>query len=195
MAWLMVDGMACLALGIGVFVTRSNAHLVEPPAEEKIESVLDASADMILAEYRARIDAVLKTLPADASPLDKIKALEPLFDLERIWFLNYDGLVLSNLLYDEGRTGEIWGGVRGRTEYAVAYKVLDATEFTWIHENPQWITKDNVENVLKQLPRLHALGRFVARDTLEKGFKTAMKPEKLDRIYPGKAPATPQPAK
>jgi hypothetical protein len=192
--WLLVGGMACLVSCTGLLVTRSNAVAAEPPAAEKKESVLDSSADPLLAAYRAKIDAVLKTLPTTASPVDKIKALQPLFDQEGLWFLSHDALLTSQLLYDEAMTKDIWGEVRGTTEYAVTFKVLETTEFAFVNEKPEWINQASLDRVLTQLPRLHALGRFVARDTLERGFKTAMKPEKLDLIYPGMFPAVNPPA-
>ena len=162
------------------------------PQEKAQEFVLDSGADQILADYRARIDAAFKCLPPGASPIDKLKVLLPLYQDEYQWFLMYEGVLASGVLYDRSMNREIWGEVRARHEYGVAMSTLEVFELGDIVRNTQWITQASVDRVVQKLPRVHAMRRLMTRDLLEKGFKTVLKRENLDQIYPADNAAAPE---
>ena len=181
---IVLASMAAGALGVGILDWRRSAPAPGGPPEMAREFVFDSNADQIFADYRARIDAVLKCLPPDASPLDKLRALLPLYQDEYQWFLMYEGVLASGVLYGRSMNREIWGQVRARHEYGVAMSTLEVFELGDIVHNTQWITQASVDRVVQKLPRVHAMRRLMTRDLLEKGLKTVLKRENLDQIYP-----------
>ena len=69
---------------------------------------------------------------------------------------------------------------------------LEVFELGDIVRNTQWITQASVDRVVQKLPRVHAMRRLMTRDLLEKGFKTVLKRENLDQIYPADNAAAPE---
>jgi hypothetical protein len=142
--------------------------------------VSDEEARRAIREaYEARIRSAWDCLPKDATPLDRLNVLRPLWEEERQWFEFLDLTMLSEDL--RGKHSRI--GDRA-SDFFVKFTVNDAM-FADAVKRPDSIHELHLRTTVDAMVETHILRRERARNFLTKVIGSAyLTDERYDTIWP-----------
>jgi hypothetical protein len=173
--------LACVATagwGLGRVGGQGSPPPAEKPSGDAKPSV-EAARRAIRESYEARIRSAWECLPKDATHLDRLNALRPLWEEERQWYEFMNTCAMAEILRTRHRNLD-----DRQNEFFVQFIVHDA-DFADGVKRPQSIDDRHVERVRNGLLNVHLLRRERTRNFLVQVLEAKrLTNEPLDTIWP-----------
>jgi hypothetical protein len=174
--------LACVATagwGLGRVGGQGSPPPAEKPSGDAKPSV-EAARRAIRESYEARIRSAWECLPKDATPLDRLNALRPLWEEERQWHFFFEGGLWSDVLRPKKN--------QQMHELLVTHGAtcasLDAMFADGIR-NHDFVNEHHLQRVEQDMVKLHMVRREYARELLVNAARTRLPDDRgLSEIWP-----------